>query len=195
MQKQLTLVLLIILSVSSDWLVKLGFYFEKYIFQDWGFIAYLVVPIILDTLIGTYRAHKQGKFKWGNFGKIIDKLITYTTILILVHVMTSFTIGDTTITVFKWMRVTVFSALMAKEGYSILRNLAAMNKGYVPYWLLKKMEQFDKTGKFFTSEEIEENKKKELEFINEINNTMATEEEKKIFKKINEFNNFDKNVG
>jgi len=195
MYKPITLILLLVVSVSSNWLIKLGFYFEKYIFQDWGFAAYLIVPIILDTLIGSYRAIKQGKFKWKEFDRIIDKLITYITILILVHVMTSFTIDDTTITVFHWMRVTVFSALMAKEGYSILKNLAAMNKGYVPYWLLKKLEQLDKTGKFFTEEEIEENKKKELEFLHEVNNTPASEEEKKIFEKMKVPNKIDENVG
>jgi len=195
MYKAIVLILLLTLSIPSDWLIKLGFYFEKYIFQDWGFVAYLIVPIMLDTLIGSYRAKKQGKFQWKKFDKIVDKLITYITILILVHVMTSFTIEDTTITVFQWMRITVFSALMAKEGYSILKNLAAMNRGYVPYWLLKKLEQIDKTGKFFTPEEIEINKKKELEFIDEIKNTKPTEEEKEIFKKMEVPNNIDKNIG
>jgi phage-related holin len=166
---------LILLLVSSELLLKLSFYFEKYIFQDWGFAGYLIVPIILDTIIGSYRAKKQGKFKWKEFDKIVDKLITYMTILILVHVMTSFTVDDTTITVFHWMRVTVFSALMAKEGYSILKNLAALNKGYVPVWLLRKLQQVDKTGKFFTDEEIEQNKIKEQEFIKEV---METEPEK-----------------
>ena len=84
---------------------------------------------------------------------------------------------------------------MAKEGYSILKNLAAMNKGYVPYWLLKKLEQLDKTGKFFTEEEIQENKKKELEFLHEVNNTPATEEEKKVFNKMKVPNKIDENVG
>lgn len=195
MYKSIVLILLFILSIPSDWLVKVGFYFEKYIFQDWGFAGYLIVPIMLDTLIGSYRAKKQGKFQWKKFDKIVDKLITYITILILVHVMTSFTIEDTTVTIFNWMRITVFSALMAKEGYSILKNLAAMNKGYVPYWLLKKLEQLDKTGKFFTPEEIELNKKKELEFIHEIKNTEVTEEEKEMFKKMDTQHNFDKNIG
>ena len=151
-----------LLFVSVSWAEKLGEYFETYIFQDWGFARFLVVPIILDTFLGAYRAKKQGKFKWGEFDRIIDKLISYMAILILVHVMTSFTVADKNVTIFHWMRVAVFSALMVKEAYSILKNIAAMNKSYVPVWLLERFKQFDKSGKFTIEEDEKEENDKNL---------------------------------
>ena len=138
----------LLLILSIDWVIKLTEYFEMYIFQDWGFIKYLFIMVLLDTLLGIRRAKKQKDFHWKRLDGLLDKLITYISILVLVHVMTSFTVDDKTVTWFMWLRISVFSALIAKEGLSSLRNLAATNKDYVPAWLLKKFEEFDKTGKF-----------------------------------------------
>ncbi len=138
----------LLLVVTIDWLVRLTQYFETYIFQDWGFVQYLIIPVLVDTLLGVYIAKKKNNFSWKELDKIVDKLISYVSILVLVHVMTSFTVDNETVTLFHWMRVSVFSGLMAKEGYSILKNLSALNNSYVPTWLLNKFKQFDKTGKF-----------------------------------------------
>jgi len=142
---KLTYVLLII---SIDWLLKLGQYFETYIFHDWGFIKYLGILIVVDTLIGIYKAKKQKKFSWKKLGKLQDKLITYISILVLVHVITSFTVEDKVVTLFHWIRLGALSGIMAKEAVSILKNLAAVNKSFIPIWILKKLEAFDKSGKF-----------------------------------------------
>jgi toxin secretion/phage lysis holin len=156
-------VLSLLLILGMDWILKLVEYFEKYIFQDWGFAKYLIVPIILDTILGARRAVKQKKFTWKRFDKILDKLVSYISILILVHVMTSFTVDDKTINVFNWMRVAVFSGLIAKEGYSIIKNIAAVDRGYVPSWLIKKLEDFDKTGKFFEKDDEPETKNNKID--------------------------------
>lgn len=139
---------LLLLVMTTDWLMSLTTYFETYIFQDWEFAQYLIIPVVLDTLLGVYMAKKQNKFSWGELDNVVDKLISYVSILVLVHVMTSFTVDAKVVTFFHWMRVSVFSGLMAKEGYSILKNLASLNHSYVPTWLLKKFKEFDKTGKF-----------------------------------------------
>jgi len=123
-------------------------YVEIYIFQDWGFVKYLFIMVFLDTILGVRRSIIQKTFYWRNLNGLKDKLIVYISILVLVHVMTSFTVNDETVTWFSWLRISVFSGLMAKEGFSSLKNIAATNKSYVPVWLLKRFEEWDKTGKF-----------------------------------------------
>lgn len=145
---------LLLLIVSIDWLTRLTGFFEVYVFQDWGFVRYLIIMVILDTILGIRRAVIQKTFHWKYLYGLKDKLIVYTSILVLVHVMTSFTVDDQTVTWFIWLRISVFSGLMAKESFSILKNIAATNKSLVPAWLLKKFEEWDKTGKFkFESDE------------------------------------------
>ena len=138
----------LLLILSINWLLKLMEYVEIYIFQDWGFVKYLFIMVFLDTILGVRRSIIQKTFYWRNLNGLKDKLIVYISILVLVHVMTSFTVNDETVTWFSWLRISVFSGLMAKEGFSSLKNIAATNKSYVPVWLLKRFEEWDKTGKF-----------------------------------------------
>ena len=49
----------LLLVMTIDWLVRLTQYFETYIFQDWGFIQYLIIPVLIDTLLGVYIAKKK----------------------------------------------------------------------------------------------------------------------------------------
>jgi len=142
----------LMLIISVDWLMKLTEYFEIYIFRDWGYAKYLIILVFIDTVMGMYRAKKHSKFSWKKLDALVDKAISYTSILILIHVITSFTVDNEVVTIFHWTRITVFSALMVKESYSILRNIAAIHEGYVPAWLLEKFKNFDKTGKFDATE-------------------------------------------
>ncbi len=138
----------LLLILSINWVIKLTEYIEMYVFQDWGFVKYLFIMVFLDTILGVRRSIIQKTFYWRNLNGLKDKLIVYISILVLVHVMTSFTVNDETVTWFSWLRISVFSGLMAKEGFSSLKNIAATNKSYVPVWLLKRFEEWDKTGKF-----------------------------------------------
>ena len=139
----------LLLIMSIDWLLRLSEYFNTYIFEDWGFVPYLGILIFIDTFSGIRRARRQKKFLWKNLKTaLFDKLITYISILVLVHVITSFTVNDQRVTLFIWIRMGALSWLMVHESYSILKNIAAINKKHVPQWLLRKLEEFDKKGKF-----------------------------------------------
>lgn len=139
---------LLLLIVSIEWLARVAGLIDTYIFQDWGFIKYLFIMVALDTILGVRKSIIQKNFLWKNLTALKDKLIVYTSILVLVHVMTSFTVDDEIVTWFSWLRISVFSSLMAKEGFSSLKNISATNKSYIPAWLLKRFEEWDKTGKF-----------------------------------------------
>lgn len=148
-----------ILLASS--LLELVKYFETYIYKDWAYASYLFIPILFDTFLGIYIALRRDEFKWSEFKNIGDKVIGYSSILVLVHVLTSFTVDGEKVQVFDWIKVATLSSLMLKEGVSILKNVASLNEDLVPIWLLNKLKNLDKTGKF----KLEDNGKEKNEKI------------------------------
>lgn len=121
---------------------------EKYFFADWEFLKFLFVLVIGDTVLGFYKHFKHKTLSSKAWGKIINKLISYGSLLIVSHVLGSFTIKGETIHSFGWLHTLVFASLMVKEGISIIENIGAINENLVPKWLLKKLKEFDKNGKF-----------------------------------------------
>ena len=163
MKIQITLLLLV------SWLAEIGEYFETYIYEDWGFLKFLLVLVVVDTLLGLYRAIRQKNLSSKAWGMVLDKVISYTSILIMIHVLSFFTVGGKVVEAFTWIKVIAYSMLMVKEGISILENVGAINSRLVPKWILKKLKEFDEEGKFVlgkvgttsdkTSDKTEDNKK------------------------------------
>ena len=141
----------------ANTLLELVKYFETYIYKDWTYATYLFIPIVFDTFLGIYKALRRGEFKWSEFKNIGDKLIGYSSILVLVHVLTSFTVDGEKVRLFDWVKVGVLSSLILKEGISILKHVAALNEDLVPIWLLDKLKSIDKTGKFKIDDNGKEN--------------------------------------
>ncbi len=125
---------------------------KTYIYDDWDFFKFFFPLIIMDTVLGVAKNWKYGTLSSKAWGKIFWKLFSYGFILILAHIMTHFTIDGQVVIVFSWFDDAVYSALMIKEGISILENLGAINENLVPTWLLNKLKYFDVNGKFDTNE-------------------------------------------
>lgn len=121
---------------------------EKYVYSDWDFFKFFFPLIIMDTVLGVAKNWKYGTLSSKAWGKIFWKLFSYGFILILAHIMTHFTIDNQVVIMFSWFDEAIYSALMIKEGISILENLGAINENLVPTWLLNKLKYFDANGKF-----------------------------------------------
>ena len=157
----------LLLIVSVDWSLRIMNYFETYIYNDWDYAKFLLIPVILDTLLGIYVAKRLGKFRWFALNKVLEKLVIYLTMLVLAHVMSTFTVSGKPVGIFNWAKMAIFSAIMVKEAYSILRNLAILDNKKVPLWLLKKFQYFDRTGKFFEDVDKKDNEKEEQDSNNQ----------------------------
>ncbi len=123
---------------------------EKYFFNDWEFLIYLFLMIVIDTILGFLKHYKRGTVSSKAWGKIITKLISYGSLLIVGHILAGFTVQGDCITSFNWIRTFVYTSLMVKEGISIIENIGAINESFVPKWLLKKLKEFDEQGKFLS---------------------------------------------
>ena len=121
---------------------------EKYFFQDWEFLKYLFILIAGDTALGFIKNLKRKTLSSKAWGKIVYKLITYISLLIVAHVLASFTIHGSDPKILDWFESLILTSLMVKEGISILENIGSINQGLVPVWLLNKLKEFDNTGKF-----------------------------------------------
>lgn len=61
---------------------------EKYIFDDWHFLGFIFVAMLLDTITGVYHHWSRSTLDWKLFGnKVIVKTIRYTVMLIGAHLL------------------------------------------------------------------------------------------------------------
>lgn len=123
-------------------------YIEKYLFADWQFIGSLVVLVVLDTLTGIWKHWTHNTISSRGFGKFCKKLILYGCVLIVTHTLISFRVQGQPNTVFGWIDTIVYSAIIVREALSVFENVAAIYPDLLPKWLLKKLKDFDATGKY-----------------------------------------------
>ncbi len=119
---------------------------EKYIFNDWEFLIFLTTAVSIDTVLGLIKSWKRGNISSKGCGGIIYKMISYSAILVILHIMSNFTIDKNSFTVFSYVKVLGYSSLIVKEAISIVENIACINNTFLPKWILKKLQQFDDKG-------------------------------------------------
>lgn len=115
---------------------------RQYIFDDWQFLGFLMVLIVVDTITGVLRSWRQQKVSSRAFSRIFTKVLIYLALLILAHVMANFTVHGKVNVLFQWFDTFIYSAMMAREALSLLENLAAIEPTLVPKVLLKRLAQF-----------------------------------------------------
>jgi len=122
--------------------------FNTYIFNDWSFLVYLVIMIIIDTILGVWKAFKYGNLSSARFGGLVIKSVLYAIFLVVIHNLTNFSTNDVTKSIFMWVEELCYAALLVREAISIIENIGAIKPDLLPVWILKRLKSFDKNGKF-----------------------------------------------
>ncbi|MFK7899212.1 MAG: phage holin family protein [Cyclobacteriaceae bacterium] len=123
------------------------FFVEKYLFNDWEYLAFLVVAISLDTLLGLWDAWRKKKINIKRLCTLRNKLLAYMILLVFTHVLTSFTVNGKEQSLFgDWFRTWMYASLMVMEGISIINHLSKTHPNIVPLWLRKRFIEFNETG-------------------------------------------------
>lgn len=117
--------------------------FERYVFGDWEFVKFLIVLISLDTLLGFVKHYIAKDVDSRAFAMIAKKLIAYSSVMILSHVLSNFAVGGESVDSFVWFRYFACSALMVREGISIIENLEDIMPGFFPAWVIRRLKGFD----------------------------------------------------
>lgn len=123
-------------SPAIDWL-------EKYFWNDWEFLRWLVVLIILDTITAIWYHFKKRDLSSNGFSRLPIKLIVYSVLLIVANVLCGFTIQGESQTTFTLFRTVVCNALMIREAFSICENLTKMYPQFVSPKIRKYLDKFN----------------------------------------------------
>lgn len=119
---------------------------ERYIFSDWQFLIFLLVLIGMDTTLGVYRSWQKKSLSSQDFSRLFAKLVLYLLLLVLTHVLVSFTISGAQNVLFGWFSSVAYAGIMIRESLSIMENITAINPNILPGWVMDRLKGFDKTG-------------------------------------------------
>ena len=122
--------------------------FNTYIFNDWSFLVYLVIMIMIDTILGVWKAFKYGNLSSARFGGLVIKSVLYAIFLVVIHNLTNFSTNDVTKSIFMWVEELCYAALLVREAISIIENIGAIKPDFLPVWILKRLKSFDEKGQF-----------------------------------------------
>jgi phage-related holin len=121
-------------------------FIETYMYADWQFLNFLVVLVAINSLLGLYVQYKNHTLKWILVSLWFQKILIYACYLILVHIISHFTIEGEKNQYFGWFNGIANAALIIRESIYILENMGAIRSGLIPKWLLKKLKQYDREG-------------------------------------------------
>ena len=122
--------------------------FEKYVFGDWEFVKYLVVLVVIDTVLGFSKHYIKHDISSKAYGMIAKKIVSYSIVMIVAHVVATFRVGGEQIESLVWFRYFACSALMVRESISIIENLEVISPGFIPKSIVRRLSEFDSnTGK------------------------------------------------
>ena len=122
--------------------------FEKYVFGDWEFVKYLVVLVVIDTVLGFSKHYIKHDISSKAYGMIAKKIVSYSIVMIVAHVVATFKVGGEQIESLVWFRYFACSALMVREAISIIENLEVISPGFIPKSIVRRLSEFDSnTGK------------------------------------------------
>lgn len=125
--------------------------FETYLFDDWQFLAFLCILVLIDTITGFWKAFKYKKIQSAAFGRLFEKIAVYAISLVTIHALSEFPKTDTAQVIFGWIEHLGYAAFMVRESISIFENLGAIRPNMIPPFILRRLKNFDETGEFKAS--------------------------------------------
>lgn len=137
----------VVLSFKKGFFISFGlFVIKKYIFDDWQFMGFLCVLLMLDAsaaVVGRLKNRLEGKPnpKFPLFFEILIKMYIYFSVLIMTHVLISFTVRGITNIIFSWFDTFTYSVIIAHEALSIFRRLDFIDPRLLPPILRRPLDK------------------------------------------------------
>lgn len=121
---------------------------DTYIFSDWQFVFFLIVMIIVDTILGTYKAWKNKNLESRAYARLFEKIVLYGAILITTNVLINFPIKGVATGLFDWVDDVLYCAIMVREAISIFENVGEIRPSLLSNRILSRLKKFDESGEF-----------------------------------------------
>lgn len=122
--------------------------FQTYIFSRWDYLIYLSIAILIDTILGVWKAFKYNQISSTKLGGLVVKVVLYGLFLILINSLSNFAQYNWSKLLFSYLQETFYVAIMIRETISIVENIGAIKPDLLPSWILKKLKSFDESGKY-----------------------------------------------
>lgn len=132
--------------------------FEKYVFNDWSALGFLMVLFLLDTTLGMARSFKQGRFHSRGMRQMFTKLRDYGVGIIVAHVFSAFEIDGNRVPWADYMslgvKFAIYFFILLIEAKSIDENLRGLGGAGLPLprFLRRGMTDWEETGSFRSKE-------------------------------------------
>lgn len=136
----------ILMALSFSW-GTVSLLFDKYIFNDWKFLPFLVIAIGINTITGMWKALKLHNFSAFEMVPVV-KVIVYGLFLVIVHGLTYFSEIEAVVIAFSWVQQTCYAGLIVRESVSSVENFGVIAPGLLPKWILRRLKDFDEHGRF-----------------------------------------------
>ena len=121
---------------------------DTYLFADWQFFLFLLGMIMVDTILGTYKAWKNKTLESRAYARLFEKILLYGGALIMSHILMQFTIKGKASGFFDWTDDVLFCGIMVREAISILENIGEIRPDFLPKFILARLKKFDESGEF-----------------------------------------------
>lgn len=103
---------------------------EKFIFNDWEFLKYLIIVMVLDIITALFRVYlKEGSDNITSRGmrQTVVKTVQYFVFLITIHLLTNIHVQGERITIYDWILDVAYTFLIVIEVRSVWENLMGMS--------------------------------------------------------------------
>jgi phage-related holin len=123
---------------------------EKYVWDDWSFLMFMTLLIMIDTATGMVYAWKEHNFSSKRMQSLVIKVFVYGATLVTIHIITAFTVKnrpDAMMADFlPYMDSLMYSFLVFREVLSINENMGKLGYPMLPKFILKRFADFDENG-------------------------------------------------
>lgn len=117
------------------------FYFiKKFLFDDFEYLQWLAIAIAIDLVLALYYHWKNGTLESKGVDKFTTKIIAYSSALILVHILESFTVNGTRVVPFDWTSSIAYSTILIRETTSIAEKIEMLRPGTLPTFIIRALK-------------------------------------------------------
>jgi hypothetical protein len=102
--------------------------------------------VCIDGILGVYIAFKNRAFTCKSVGMLLQKVLIYTCFLVVIHILSHFTVEGEKNNFFGWLNGFAYLAIIVRESIYILEHITTIRPGLIPEWILKKLKQYDRDG-------------------------------------------------
>jgi phage-related holin len=128
--------------------------FEKYVFDDWNALGFLMVLFLMDTLLGMARSFKQRRFHSRGMRQMFRKMGEYALGIVVAHVFSNIEVDGSKLPWAEYLGMGVkgltYIFILIIEAKSIDENMRGLGmRGLpLPKAIRERMADFEETGEF-----------------------------------------------